>query len=311
MQQFWGMRKLYTNRHLILVLRISVALVFIGRAYQHLFWDAPFRSLLWDQALLEGSIHSLFNVNWNDYATSPQVNYGIQLLIRGFGLFYLSLGLLAIFIKEKHKKLASLFLLGSLSLAFLAFLYCKEKFFHTGQFFEYSIQIAAPVLLYGALQNRMRKQTLLIIGMVATGLTFVCHGLYAIGYYPRPGKFVDMTINILHVKEVVAHQFLWMAGLLDFAAVGGMLIKVTRKWSVMYMAFWGLVTAIARLWSGLDWNFLGATLHQNIADMLYRIPHGLIPLALVMLVSMQWDVFTASSVRAKFVKRCLAFFIPE
>ena len=247
----------------------------------HLFWDAPFRTLFWDQNLLEGIVTSLFDITWNEYATSPLNDKIIQGIIRGFGWFYLIVGIIALFIKAKHRFLAWLLPLSTFFLTFLAYLYCKEKFHHIGQFFEYSLQIISPLMLYLLLFRNAYLKVLFNIGAVAAGLTFVCHGLYAFGYYPRPGKFVDMTINILHVKEPTAHALLWTAGLLDFLVVAGLFIRPIRSWCLGYMFLWGTVTALARVWSGMNIPFFWENIHQNLADTVYRLPHGLIPLVLL------------------------------
>lgn len=259
------------------VLRLCTALVFFGRAYQHVFWDAPFRTLLWDQSLMEPLVLALGAESWNDFATNPSVDAAIQNLVLGFGLAYALLGILALFIHKKHRWAHYLLCLGALALAFLAFLYCKEKFFHLGQFFEYAIQIVCPLLLFLHLRGKAEGKGFQIWLYGALALTFVCHGLYAFGYYPRPGKFVDMSIKILDISEAQAHLFLYWAGVLDFIVAAILFIPKTRVWALLYMVFWGGLTAMARLVSAWDWANLGPALHQNIADMVYRLPHGLLP----------------------------------
>ena len=49
----------------------------------------------------------------------------------------------------------------------------------------------------------------LVFGLkVAIALTFTCHGLYAVGYYPRPGKFIQMTMTILGTNKEASVIFL-------------------------------------------------------------------------------------------------------
>ena len=54
---------------------------------------------------------------------------------------------------------------------------------------------------------------------IAIALTFSAHGLYAIGYYPQPGVFVDMLINILHFSETTAKDFLFVL------CLGGLIVR--------------------------------------------------------------------------------------
>ena len=78
----------------------------------------------------------------------------------------------------------------------------------------------------------------------------------------------------------MAIQLLKGMGYLDF--VVSVLIffpPPIAKPALLYAIFWGLVTAVARIWSNLDMDFLIASLHQNLFECLYRFPHFLIPLA--------------------------------
>jgi len=48
------------NKKAVPVLRISCCCLLVGRAWQHLFWDAPFRAFLWDEHLLQGIVEGFF-----------------------------------------------------------------------------------------------------------------------------------------------------------------------------------------------------------------------------------------------------------
>jgi len=166
-------------------------------------------------------------------------------------------------------------------LILLAALYCKEKFFSAGQFFEYTLQFLTPLFLIYLSNKEKWSNSFTLIIKVAIAFTFICHGLYAVNYYPLPGNFVEMTINILGVGEESARNFLFAAGILDF--ICGVLIFFPRKISLIaiaYMIFWGLGTTLARIWANFYWEFPWASLHQWWFESLYRIPHFLIPLFL-------------------------------
>ena len=113
---------------------------------------------------------------------------------------------------------------------------------------------------------------------IAIALTFTCHGLYAAGYYPRPGQFVDMTINILHTSEKNAILFLNIAGLLDFAISILIFIPKFSRMALIYAVVWGGLTALARLVANFYWENLEHTFGFWFWEMLYRAPHALIPL---------------------------------
>ncbi|MEL6558132.1 MAG: hypothetical protein AAFQ94_08105 [Bacteroidota bacterium] len=274
------------DRLIIKILKISCFVLFFGRAWQFLFWDAPLRALLWDQELLEGLITTVFDINWEEYVTSSTVDLLIQGVIKATGVFYLLMAIFSLFIKDQIKIGKHLLMIASASFAFLAFLYCKEKFFHIGQFFEYSIQILTPTLLLIAIYYpaELAKNRFQLSIKIAIALTFICHGLYAYGFYPRPGVFIDMTIGSLKISENSAHELMYVAGILDFIAAAGIFLKRNSLIFITYCVVWGTVTALARTWGNLnfDSNQL-AIIHQYLPQTLYRLPHGLIPLVLLII----------------------------
>lgn len=272
-------QSLNVTHNLVLVLKISTVLLFLGRAYQHIVWDAPYRAFLWDEGMLKDVVESVFSTTWNEYVTSPSAASNTSVLIKIIGVFYLLCAIITMFIRPRMKKLGTLFLIGgSIGLFILAFLYCKEKFFHVGQFFEYTVQFMSPVLLYMLLFTTVDFKRIRVIALIAIALTFSCHGLYAIGYYPRPGNFVDMTLNILSVSESSAHLILKIAGVLDFIVAVAIFIPRISYAALIYAFVWGGLTAIARLAGHFYIDFLGNTFSQWTWEMLIRLPHALIPL---------------------------------
>ena len=272
-------------KHLFLIVQIAVVCVFLGRAWQHLFWDAPLRTLLWDEKWMRFLVEGVFGYEWEVYVKSSLVDQNIQAIIRSMGYLYFGGALAAIFIRRAGKAAIWLLYIGGILLIFLAFLYWKEKFFHLGQFFEYALQCSAPFfLIHFYKQNSITTKAVFWIKLF-TALTFTCHGLYAVGYYPRPGHFISMVMNILGLGEEGAILFLNIAGVLDFIA--SLLIFFPRKIAlpaVAYMIFWGFGTSIARVWSNFYWDFWSESLNQFFYESLYRFPHFLIPLVLLLVL---------------------------
>ena len=55
----------YSNQHIVnKVLRLATFALFAGRAWQHLFWDAPFRALLWDKETMENFDEFKRSLEW-------------------------------------------------------------------------------------------------------------------------------------------------------------------------------------------------------------------------------------------------------
>lgn len=269
--------------HLFRLLQFSAVAVLIGRAWQHLYWDAPFRTLLWDEGWMRWPIEHLIGYSWDEYVTSIQTDAWIQQLITGFGWFYLLAALAAIWVVRLGKWGRGLSYLSSLSLVLLAALYCKEKFFFIGQFFEYTLQFSAPAVLALTAARPDRKLTpgLVLFLKIAIALTFTCHGLYAIGFYPRPGYFVSMTMNILGIGEQAAVYVLQIAGVLDF--IISILIFLPAKFAkpaLIYAVIWGFATSIARVWAHFYWESIDHTLLQWLHESVMRFPHFIGPLVM-------------------------------
>ena len=268
-------------QRLILIVQIAAVFLFLGRGWQHLFWDAPFRALFWDENWMDSIIETFFNTPWEDYITNRENDIRLQNFIKGIGVFYILCAFMAVFIK-KWKKIAGVFMiLGAASLFFLAALYCKERFFSVGQFFEFSIQFSTPVLLYMMVKKGEMTQKMILFLKIIIALTFICHGLYAINYYPQPGIFMDMILNILGISESNAVSFLTMAGVLDFVIGIGIFLPFRySKYVLIYAILWAFATTIARVWANLYFDFFWESLHQCWFEAAYRVPHFLIPLVL-------------------------------
>ncbi len=131
------------------------------------------------------------------------------------------------------------------------------------------------------------QQNLLFILKLLIALTFLGHGLYAIGYYPVPGYFVDMVIRIFKCSESVARFFLFIAGVLDIVIAVGLFLpnKTVVKHCLIWAVIWGFSTAIARVLGNFYSDFILHSLHQTVYEMLYRLPHGLFPLLALFLLN--------------------------
>jgi hypothetical protein len=162
----------------------------------------------------------------------------------------------------------------------LSLLLTKEKFYHIPMFFEHTIQFSTPFLLLSFIKYQKTSKLVLHL-KIAIALTFTCHGLYAIGIlYPLPGNFVTMCLNILPISETTAIRFLFIAGILDFAVAILLFIPRLWKFALLYAILWGFLTALARVVGPFSFDFTWQSLHQNLYQTVYRIPHGLIPLLL-------------------------------
>jgi len=270
------------------LLQWAVAGVFLGRAWQHLYWDAPYRALLWDEGLMSRPISLLLGMNWDDYIADARIDSTIQSGIQCMGGFYLLCALAAFLLPYYPRICRVLLLLGGISLIFLGALYAKEKFYLAAQFFEYSLQWGSPFLLLALHRKGKVDRQLMFWTKAAIALTFTCHGLFAMGIYPTPGYFIEMVMNILGVSQAAAIDILWVAGILDL--ILSVLLFLPGKlplYALAYAVFWGFSTTIARVWAYagvMQWNdVLLQWLHESVM----RAPHFLVPLFLFMVLYRQ------------------------
>ena len=263
------------------LLKISVVLVFLGRSWQFIFWDAPFRTFFWNESLLKPFVETIIGIDWKAYANSPKLDAFIDNSVFAFGILYL-LSAFAVIFYSKFKTIAKyIIILGGIGLVILAYLLMSDRFYQFSQFFEYSIQFSIPFIFVFYHKQFIQKYLVLILKFLIAAV-FIAHGLYAVGYYPVPGLFLGMVIDILGFSEQTALNFLLIAGILDF--IGALLIFVPKvaRYALIYLAVWGFLTSFARLIAGFSFDFFWELLHLNLYQTVYRLPHGILPIIVLL-----------------------------
>lgn len=276
-------------------MRGSVALLLLGRAWQHLRYDTPLTALLWSPALLEGVVRDGLGLPWHAWAASERVKAGITAVEHGQGAVYgigALVALLPLAGRAWLRVQTALLVASSLGLCGLALLYYLDHKRQLAQLLELGIQCSLPLLLALMLRERGRVKAAHQRWLrVAIAATFAGHGLYAAGYYEVPGGFVTMVMRSLGVAEPVARGLLFGAGCLDFAVALGVLAGARWRglyWAALaYAALWGTLTALARVWSYFRWDMALERLAQWLHEAALRLPHGLVPLFVLLVVIRQ------------------------
>lgn len=268
----------------ILILKIAVFTIFIARAYQHIFWDVPYRAILWYERVMS-PILNVFNIKWSDFVNDSTVDSKIQYIIKGIGVLYLIAAFLVLNFNETSKK-GHKFFIKSIAFwqFFVVFLVTKESFLQIGQYFEHALQLGLPLILLYVYSKTYIKDKAIVILKLLIGITFFSHGLYAFGFYPVPGNFIDMTISIFGISEAGARTFLWVAGIIDILILPLLFVDRVVKIVVVYSVFWGFLTAFARVYANFSIDFPLQALHQYGFEMIVRLCHGLGPLLLLILL---------------------------
>lgn len=266
----------------LLILKILAATLFFGRAWQHFFWDVPFRALFWDEGLMT-PIVKLFGMSWADYISNLEIAYWQESVMQAIGGFYVILGILVFFVHEKRRWIKPLLWLGSFFLFCMTLLYWKEHFYRIGQLIEYTIQWTTPIFLIYAIYHHKNTINFRFWLKIAIALTFIGHGLYAFGYYPRPGNFIQMVLDMFMMNNENAATFLTVIGVVDFGVAIGLFLPYLWRFSIIYCVIWGFATAFARITSNYDVMMPTESLHQWLHETIYRLSHGGIPLLLWLL----------------------------
>jgi hypothetical protein len=253
----------------------------LGRAWQHLFWDAPYRELLWDEYWMRDIVANIFGLSWSDYVSNPIYDERIQLFIRGMGCFFGLSAAAAVGIKWVPRLARVMLCISGAVLFLLAILNWKEYSWQLGQLLEYTLQWITPLLLAAISSRSIPDFWIRYASRFAISATFLGHGLYALGYYAVPGTFVEMTMRSLNIGEAAARNFLFVIGSLDVLAALGVVWPVRFKNTIFaYLVCWGLLTSLARVWSYFSFDFWENWLQMWVYELLMRFPHFLVPLFL-------------------------------
>lgn len=263
------------NKQLISWLRFAAIFLFLGRAWQHFLGQSPCDTLFRSTSYF-GKIIEWITGDRNSVAATELIN-GINTLL---GVLLLLAAVSVLFVNKKKSYYRTFIKIGWGILFLVAYGYYVDKYRVPAQFFEYSAQLAIPYLLLRAVKFKMNRR-FLFWAKISIAVTFVCHGLYAIGYYPVPGNFYNMTINTLGLSNETTELFLQVAGVLDFVFAIGIFIKPVARYFLWYGVFWGFLTAFARVTSTLDFSFFDSTFTQNTYEFLVRMPHFIVPLILL------------------------------
>lgn len=262
-----------------LILRFSCCALLLGRGVQAIIGDLPFRTVLWNQGLFEPVVTGIFGIPWEQYASSLAFDAFINALATGIGLFFVFVGLWAAF-NIKTEKLPYFLKVTCLFLGLIFFLKFMAKSFYLAMAIEHGAQFMAPLVYAWWLKDRSLKPHQILWVKIAVSCTFIGHALFAVGFHPVPGPFIDMIINVLGVKQETAIELLFIAGSLDIACALFIYFPPLDRYALLFMVGWGLATASARVLAHVEIEQFWYSWEQWGVEMIYRLPHGLLPLAI-------------------------------
>ncbi len=238
--------------------RFASYLIVLGTALAHFSGNQPYNAL-------------------TQFANTVQLVVGIVLLFSS---------VLYVFNKQtiKKYKLESILFIAPVLLAFNSYCSFVNAGYVPEQIIEHTIKIGVPAFVAVAASfKEINEQHGIKIFKWFTALTFLGHGLFAIGLNYVPASFIEMTAVILKLSPLQSVNFLFVVGILDILfAVLLFTNGILRNIALYYLIIWGFITALARVVYPLCFNdVLIIDIYNGFLGMVYRLPHGIIPLFLL------------------------------
>jgi hypothetical protein len=279
------------------LLRYTTVLLLIGRAYEHIRWIGPYRDFFynpigfgkWYAEFIGRDLKDIYNDTFYESLLSS--------ISSGIGVIFI-LGAIVVLFYEKLQRFKWVIYLVLVFLFTTYMGYFMAKHFKMwGMLLEHALQFVTPILFLYLYKNQQNRA--LYLGVWATAFTFYFHGLFAMGYYPQPGKFVDMVIASTGLTEDATRFLLDVAGYLDILLALVIVIPflyftkhlLEFKWIRMvflsflgYAIIWGFFTSIARVYYSYNSSIFWHWMDQYWMEFLVRTPHFMIPLVLFILV---------------------------
>ena len=241
--------EIFDRKLSLLLFLFSCFFLLLGKGIGHLFFDSPYHSLFWDQRILGGFVESMTSMDWTSYVENLSITGAISAGTQVLGGFYVVMAL-ALLTGKRGAFITGMLGISSAFLFLLAFLKYKEHGFQIGQLIELTIGWASPLLLLACWNGQGYNSFFVFFCRLCISLTFVGHGLYAIGFYPVPGHFIDMTIALLGVSEYWALLALRGFGILDFLVAVLIFFLTSGTMTTGATHFCTTCPSVVVVWSG-------------------------------------------------------------
>lgn len=152
-----------------------------------------------------------------------------------------------------------------------------EKGHQVHNLIEHALQYGSPLLLGLVLWGQWTPKRTRRFARILVALTFIGHGVYAVGYQQDSTNFMEMTRSLLPLDAREARTFLMAAGILDLLAAACLLAGRGLRVALIYMTGWGLLTALVRAYIYYD-STVPASVGPAFWETAFRLCHGLVPL---------------------------------
>lgn len=269
------------DRVLVAVLRCSAFLCFAGWTWVHLYWEAPYGVLLWQDATFQ--VAEWLGIGWDEFVGTGANDGWLQTWLGRIGWLYLLCAVVTLTVGRRTWFQMIVILGGGGLLLVLSYAKYVSAQRQLPMFVEHGGQMLTPVLLVSALALGARHRVTLSLAIIGLVTTFAGHGSYALNWWPTPATFYGMTCVILGVEYETAETMLRVAGVLDLVVCVGIFLPLLRRSCAFYAIVWGSFTAVARPVAGMSWSLNHWGADQTLHETVLRAPHFLIPLYLFLL----------------------------
>ena len=282
------------------ILRYSLFSLVFSRGFLYVFFDSPYRSLFWNEKLFSPVVKT-FELTWREYAdiSDPWISIFEKLL----GVFLMFSAFFFLTLKREKK----IFQYRSIQAAgFITMLHMVLQYIgHNHEFPmlpEYLLQASAPWLFLAFLPCMPDAQSkdwqspspeTYFWAKVAVSMCFIGHGLYALGIPYQPASFVRLMTSCTFFSFETSSSIIEIVGLFDIALGIAVFIRPLEKITLGHMAFWGFITASARVISFVIVPGSLKNLNPWFFETTVRLIHGGAPLFLMILL--QSDIIKKES----------------
>jgi hypothetical protein len=207
---------------IIKILQITVAILLAGRAWQHLFWDAPYEFLFTEKA----GFSDLF----------------VDRVRTAIGWFYL-LGVVFCFtLDTRNSKWGYSFVVYSTSLLLLAQLYRVSNSNEIPTLLLYTSQFATPYLYYRLQFTKIQIGQIMTSLKLSLTITLGGYAWYAFGFvYGQKSDWLHGLAYIFGVNNVTASYILIGLGIFEILIVLVLWVKPVQKVGLAGILFWGVM----------------------------------------------------------------------
>lgn len=201
-----------------------------------------------------------------------------------FGSILIICGLMVLIPAKVLRKSNVIYLISLSSILLLIQSYCTfiTASYVPEQIIEHTLQIALPIIfIYRNVIQSIRINRLNTILCFCVSLTFIGHGIFALGVHYLPDQFVELTMQWLPFDLSQSERFLFVIGLLDIIFALLIFVPGFRINAIWYLIVWGLLTSIARTYFSFEDGITLDLFTQKLPNTIYRLPHGLIPIVIL------------------------------